>query len=115
MTDLATALREHIALRARRARHFDAALFGEPAWDILIDLALARIDRVDVSITDASVASGVPLTTAMRHIGLLIDAGLAARQPAPDDGRRSWLYITDDGFARIEALFCPGVAVARAA
>ena len=47
------AARAHLALarelysaRRRRARFFPAALFGEAAWDILLDLYIARHERL---------------------------------------------------------------------
>lgn len=113
MSGLRSALRAHIVLRERRDCQFGAGLFGEPAWDMLLDLALARIEGRRVAITSACIASRVPPTTALRHISQLCRAGLAVRRPDPQDARRTWLEIADEGMARIEALFC--TAQARAA
>ncbi len=114
MTTLRSALRAEIALRQRRAAQFERGLFGEPAWDILLDLALARIEYRRPYITSVCAASGAPQTTALNHIGVLIEAGLAYREPDHSDGRRHWLRITDEGFARVAAVFEPA-ALVRAA
>jgi DNA-binding MarR family transcriptional regulator len=98
------ALRREIAQRRNRTRHFDADLFGEPAWDLLLDLALARIESRHISVTSACIASGVPATTALRYIGRLIDRGLVVREGDPSDRRRQWLSLSDDAFARMGAL-----------
>lgn len=54
-------------IRARRARDdvFGKDLFADPAWDILLDLAIARAENKQVSVTSLCIASGVPATTAL--------------------------------------------------
>jgi len=111
---LAFAIREQIALRSHRAHHFDPALFGEPAWALLLDLALARIEGRQTSVTSACIASAAPATTALRYIGGMVDAGLLVRMPHPDDRRSVLVCISDDAFARIAAAFGT-TAIARAA
>jgi len=98
------AIRAHVAVRARRVRRFDAALFGEPAWDILLDLALARMSSRRVQISGAGGAAGVPPTTALRHISELEKHGFICRVPDPNDRRRQWLEITDEGFAALASV-----------
>lgn len=73
-----------------RARHFPH--LDEPAWLMLVDLA-AEPDR-HVSVTSACLASFVPATTALRHIGILESMGLVDRAPDPEDRRRVWLRLT---------------------
>lgn len=70
---------------------------NEPAWDILLDLAVSRIDRKKISVSSACVASGAPLTTALRWIGLLESDGLVGREADLRDRRRVYLFITDHG------------------
>lgn len=106
-------LRERIAARARRASYLPVDLFGEPAWDMLLDLALAKIEGTDVSITSACIASGAPPTTALRWIGRLVEEGLAERLPHPRDGRVDHLRITDRALAAVAA--CLGFEPARQA
>jgi hypothetical protein len=102
---LREAIRDEIALRHRRAAHIPAHLLGEPGWDMLIDLALARIEGRRVYITSACIASGVPPTTGLRWTNVLIEAGMAKRTADRHDLRRFWLDITDAGFAAVEASF----------
>src|SRR3546814_5777917 len=61
-------VRRIIHQRQLRARFFDPALFGDPAWDMLLDLTAARAEHNRVSVTSLCIASGVPLTTALRWI-----------------------------------------------
>lgn len=86
-------LRQMIRSRRLRERFFEGARFGEPAWDILLDLSLAWFERKAVSVSSVCIASGVPMTTAMRWINEMIDAGLIERWIDPTDGRRNLVHI----------------------
>ena len=85
----AAVLRRIIKARQARMRHFDADLFADPAWDILLDLAAARAERQQVSVTSLCIAAGVPATTALRWIGQMVDADLLVRVSDPHDRRRA--------------------------
>ena len=70
-------------------------LFGEPAWDMLLDLYIARVAGQNVSVTSLCIAADAPLTTGLRWIALLESEGLIARYPDPADKRRTYLRLTD--------------------
>ena len=96
-------VRRIIRQRHLRARYFDAALFADPAWDMLLDLAAARAEHKRVSVTSLCIASGVPPTTALRWIGQMTEAGLLARIEDETDRRRAFIVLTDraaDAMAR---------------
>jgi DNA-binding MarR family transcriptional regulator len=83
-------------IRRVRDRVFqEPDMFGEPAWDILLDLALANRDYRSVSVTSACIASCVPPTTALRWISVLEAKGYVERTPDELDARRSYLMVTD--------------------
>ncbi|GAA0328886.1 hypothetical protein GCM10009087_43880 [Sphingomonas oligophenolica] len=96
-------VRARAVYRARRQRDAafgkDMDLFGEPAWDILLDLLVADADGRRISITSASGAANVPPTTALRMIAILEERGLIERSDDPCDRRRSWVTLTDRGRA----------------
>lgn len=96
------ALREVIKRRRARELCFPAGLFADPAWDILLDLTVARIERQDLSVTDVCVAAAVPQTTALRWIGTLEREGLIDRTPDPRDSRRVIVRLSGDGWERME-------------
>jgi hypothetical protein len=81
---------------------------------MLCDLARAYLNGKQVSITSACIASHIPVTTALAHLKLLADDGLAERRPDPDDRRRHHLTITDKGFAIVKAAFLPCVVMTSA-
>jgi len=96
-------VRRIIRQRQLRARFFDGELFADPAWDMLLDLAAARVEHARVSVTSLCIASGVPPTTALRWIGQLTAAGLLERVEDDADRRRVFIALTDqaaDAMAR---------------
>ncbi|MDQ0564551.1 MarR family transcriptional regulator [Erythrobacter citreus] len=92
----AAVLRRIIKARQARMRHFDADLFADPAWDILLDLAAARAERQQVSVTSLCIAAGVPATTALRWIGQMVDADLLVRVSDPHDRRRAYIALSEN-------------------
>lgn len=88
-------LRRIIRQRQLRARYFDADLFADPAWDILLDLAAARAEHKRVSVTSLCIASGVPPTTALRWIAQMTDSGLLERIEDDADRRRAFIALSD--------------------
>lgn len=91
---MAQMVRRIIAGRKLRDRFFTDARFGEPAWDVLLDLTLAWLEEKPVSVSSACIAAGVPTSTAMRWISELIDRGIIERQIDPADGRRHLVQMT---------------------
>lgn len=96
-------VRRIIRQRQLRARFFDADLFADPAWDMLLDLTAARAEHTRVSVTSLCIASNVPPTTALRWIGQMTDAGLLQRVDDETDRRRAFVALSDraaDAMAR---------------
>ena len=91
----AASIRALIARRQARARFFDAELFADPAWDILLDLTAARAERRKVSVTSLCIAAGVPATTALRWISQMVESDLLVRIPDPHDRRRAHIALSD--------------------
>ena len=98
-------VRRVIRRRQDRHKHFPANLFADPAWDMLLDLAAAKAERKRVSITSLCLASGVPMTTALRWLSVLADKKLIERKEDPADGRRVFVELTDDAFAAMARYF----------
>jgi DNA-binding MarR family transcriptional regulator len=88
-------VRQIIRQRQLRTRFFDEALFGDPAWDMLLELTAAQAEDTPISVTSLCIASGVPSTTALRWIGLMTDAGLFERVADKTDRRRTFIAMTE--------------------
>lgn len=94
-------------LRQRRIREqfFPADLFADPAWDMLLDLYAARLERRPVSVSSLCIASAVPATTALRWIKTMTDGGLFIREADPHDGRRIFIALAEAAFEALERYF----------
>jgi hypothetical protein len=78
-----------------------AEFFGEPAWDLMLDLFIAAHEGRDVSISSACIAAEVPKTTALRWLNVLEKEGIIVRDGDRHDHRRSMVRISTKAFAEI--------------
>ncbi len=81
--------------RRQRSRFFPEDLFAEPAWDLLLDLFLARLEGKMITVTSACIAADVPVSTALRWISVLEAQGLVKRSRNVGDQRSTWVRLTD--------------------
>lgn len=88
-------VRRLIRQRQLRSQFFDPELFADPAWDMLLDLTAARAEHRRISVTSLCIASGVPSSTALRWISILVEGGLAERIEDDTDKRRAFITLTD--------------------
>ena len=88
-------VRAMIAQRQARAKFFDAELFADPAWDMLLDLTAAHAENQRVSVTSLCIAAGVPATTALRWIKQLVETGVFERIADRSDKRRAFIALSD--------------------
>ena len=104
-------LSEHLGVFARhlfnerrlRDRAFDSRLFGEPGWDILLDLFASDSEEKPVSASSAALAASVPATSGLRYLARLEKTGLIARTPGRH--RRSVIIgLTQEGRERMAAI-----------
>lgn len=92
-------VRAIIRLRRLRDRYFRSDLFADPAWDMLLDLMAARLERMRVAVSSLCIAAAVPPTTALRWIKTLSEQGLFIRVADPEDGRRVFIELSDSAAA----------------
>jgi DNA-binding transcriptional ArsR family regulator len=92
-------------IRARRLRDqfFRGELFADPAWDMLLDLMAARLEKNRVAVSSLCIAAAVPATTALRWIKALTDRGIFVRQADPEDGRRVYIELSDEAARALAA------------
>ncbi|MFN7398590.1 MAG: winged helix DNA-binding protein [Sandaracinobacter sp.] len=90
----AARIRAHIKARRLRERFFDPALFADPVWDILLDLAASKLEERPVSVSSLCIAASVPTTTALRSIKAMVERGLLKRNSDPADARRTFIGMT---------------------
>ena len=95
--------RETYNVRRKRSRFLPADLFGEPTWDILLDLYVATRENRPVPTTSACIGAHVPPTTALRWLRILEARGLVEREDDGRDGRRTFVRLSEQGLAAMES------------
>lgn len=83
-------------------------LFGEPAWDMLIDLFIHEGEAKPVSTSSLGIASGLGMSSALRLVQRLCDAELLVRTSDPSDGRRNFIQLAPEVAHRLTAYFAAG-------
>lgn len=90
-------LRYLMTLQEVRSGIFGEALLPDAAWEMLVELMLAKLTGRRIAVTSLCLASKAPVTTALRRIDDLLDAGLVVRLPDPSDRRRSYMELSATG------------------
>lgn len=93
---------------ARRTR-FPEVDFGDAAWHILLDLYLEEEAGRKVSISSACIGSGAAATTALRHLGRLVETGVVIREGDPHDRRRAFVRLAPAARARLTTVLLSAV------
>ena len=100
-------VRSIIRARRRRDEIFGKKkdLFSDPAWDMLLDLYLSRLEGRRVAVSSLCIAASVPSTTALRWIKTMCDHGLFVRSADPEDGRRFFIHLSEEAAAHMDEFF----------
>jgi DNA-binding MarR family transcriptional regulator len=72
---------------------------------MLLDLTAARAEHKRVSVTSLCIASGVPATTALRWIALMVEQGLFVRVGDQTDRRRAFIELSKQSADAIASYF----------
>lgn len=97
--------RETMARRTRRGLNFSNAMFGEPAWDMLLALYTAEASAAAITVTGLTKLSGAPPTTALRWLDYLAKERMVMREPHLIDRRLTYVSLTDKGRQALDAYF----------
>lgn len=65
-----------------------------PVWNILNEIYISSNEGRNISISDIGLATGIPMATSIRWLGVLQERNLINRWPDPTDKRRIWLKLT---------------------
>ena len=101
----AETVRSVIRARRLRADYFDADLFHDPAWDMMLDLLAAEIAQHRVPVSSLCMAAAVPPTTALRWMKTLTDKKIFLRRSDPHDGRRVFVELSEQASGALRAYF----------
>jgi DNA-binding MarR family transcriptional regulator len=81
--------------RKRRSAIFNPGMFGEPAWELLLNLYIN--DRAGPRLTIGKLiqVAGLPQSTSLRWLDYLEDQRLIVRNEHPTDARTAFVELTD--------------------
>ena len=77
--DLLVFAKQIYAVRSGRSEFLSAVVLGEPAYDMLLAMFIASVERRTMRADDLARSSGAPSTAAQRWIRVLEDLGLITR------------------------------------
>jgi DNA-binding MarR family transcriptional regulator len=98
-----------LAARRRREAVFATAIFGEPAWDMLLILYLGASESRRTLGRLGELAE-ISKSTALRWIDYLERHGLVRREPHPTDKRASFVELTEKARKAMD-LYLSGTSV----
>ena len=75
--------------RRRRTACFSGVRFGDPSWDMILELYVARGECRWIAVSQLCSLSGVSSTTALRHLEHLEALGYISREADKTDRRRA--------------------------
>lgn len=90
-------------LRRERGRHFGSDLFGDPAWDILLELFAAKLSGRKLRLADLELH--VPKSTVARWAVVLEERGLISCRFDCRDSARMDVELSSAGEAKMAELF----------
>lgn len=99
------ARKAHADRQRRMAIPGTGGLFGEPAWDILLDLFIAAREGRQVSLESACAHAGVPHDNALRWIRILERRDMVVLETSPHALQREYVRLTDQAQASLISYF----------
>ena len=100
----ARAAQAWLSSRRKRDRFFDAALFSDPAWDMLLDLYVEYHRGREVMVSKLSAAARVPHATGLRWLKSLENKHLVYRRPDLRDGRCVFVGLNTEAVEALDGL-----------
>ncbi|MFN8700665.1 MAG: response regulator [Rhodospirillales bacterium] len=79
-------------------------IFGDPAWSILLELALIERSGKRTSVSGLTMTAPTSRTTALRRIQDMVEADLIVRHEDPHDRRRSYVELSSNARGRLNQL-----------
>lgn len=90
--------------RGTRRDLFGHNILADPAWDMLLILALAACDERELTVGELCASARTSMTTALRVIDYLYGCKLIARRANPMDRRSVLIAISEIGLTRMSLL-----------
>lgn len=79
-------------------------LFTDSCWNMCLDIYICGLKDERVAVSAIAHSSGIPMTTAMRYINVMVEQGLIEKTPNPADNRMIFVSVSLDCRKKIEKL-----------
>jgi len=94
-----------LRLRRTREQYFGSTLFGEPAWDIMIELMIARIDGHEKKTSELGAFLGSSDSDRRAFIDALIESRLVERFHNGNDEADDYVALSSEAARRMAELY----------
>ncbi|MEW4466485.1 helix-turn-helix domain-containing protein [Parasphingorhabdus sp. JC815] len=71
--------------------NFGSGLFADSCWNMCLDTYICDLKGKEITVSSIAHGSGIPMTTAMRYINVMVEEGLLVKSPNPSDNRMIFL------------------------
>lgn len=103
---LLNARKHYQSLRYRNQFFGNPELFGDPGWDMLVDLFIAIEEGRRLTAAELCAEAGVPLSTAYRWLTLMESRGLVVRSLSENNLQQSTVIISAQAREDMKRFFC---------
>ena len=103
---LAVVARFLILSRRRRNLTLPALEFGEPAWDIVLELYVLQAEGRRISVSNLCDSSMIAESTALRWIRAMVGVGQLLRKPDTEDRRRIFVVLAPNLLDAVTLYLC---------
>lgn len=79
-------------------------LFANSCWNMCLDIYICDLKDQRVTVSAIAHSSGIPMTTAMRYINVMVEQGLLTKTPNSADNRMIFVSVSADCSEKIEQL-----------
>jgi DNA-binding response OmpR family regulator len=97
-------LKSMLEFRDARSEILPQEVFGDPAWFMLLELALIDRSGKRTSVSGLCMSARVSQTTALRRLHDMVEAGLIERRNDPADRRRSYISLSSEAQEKLDIL-----------
>jgi len=94
-----------LQVRRTRDQYFGGAPFSEPAWDIMLELMLARIDGREMRVSELAASAAFPAGVMNGHLDALEQARLIDRFDNTENQNDHFIALSSEAARRMAELY----------
>ena len=79
-------------------------LFANSCWNMCLDIFICGLKDQRITVSSIAHSSGIPMTTAMRYINVMVEQGLLQKTPNSADNRMIFVSVSEDCSEKIREL-----------